>query len=422
MRITYIHQYFKTPGMSGGTRSYEFARRLVERGHEVHMITGDPDADRARITDEAGIVVHWLPVAYSNAMSYRRRLWSFLGFVGKSALVAGRLPHDLVFATSTPLTVAIPGAWAALRRRVPMVLEVRDVWPELPVAMGALRSPVSRWAAERLEAWAYRRAARVIALSPGMAASIRRRFPRVPVTVVPNSCDRTLFAGAGRAGVALRQETPWLGDRPLILYAGTLGVANGVDYLVRMAARLIDTDPEVRIAIVGDGRMRAGIRALAAELGVLDRNLFLLGPVSKAEVVAFFGACDLAASVFVDVPELGANSPNKVFDAFAAGRPVAVNHDGWIADLITESGAGLVLPPHDTGRAAAAVSAFLSDRAGCRAARAAAYALARDRFDRDLLFEDFVAVLTAGQRGEATVTGAGRTAASSRRIHISRAS
>jgi glycosyltransferase involved in cell wall biosynthesis len=422
VRITYIHQYFKTPGMSGGTRSYEFARRLVERGHEVHMITGDPDADRARVTREAGIVVHWLPVPYSNAMSYRRRLRAFLGFVGRAALTAGRLRHDLVFATSTPLTVAIPGVWAALRRRVPMVLEVRDVWPELPIAIGALRSPVSRWAAGRLEAWAYRRAAHVIALSPGMAASIRGRFPGVTVTVVPNSSDIGLFAGADRAGAALRRDTPWLGDRPLILYAGTLGLANGVDYLVRMAVHLAGTAPDVRIAIVGDGRTRDGLRELAAGLGVLDRNVFLLGPVAKAEVVAFFGACDLAVSVFTDVPELGANSPNKVFDAFAAGRPVAVNHGGWIADLITGSGAGLVLPAHDTGAAAEAVAAFLGDRAACRAAGSAAYALARDRFDRDLLFQDFERVLTTSQLGSRAGARAGCTAANSSRIHISRAS
>ncbi|MCU7722692.1 glycosyltransferase family 4 protein [Actinoplanes sp. KI2] len=394
MKITYIHQHFKTPGMAGGTRSYEFARRLVERGHEVHVITGDPAADRARISTESGIVVHWLPVPYDNAMSYGRRLWSFLGFVRRSTAEAGRLRHDLVFATSTPLTVAIPGAYAARRRRVPMVLEVRDVWPELPIAIGALRSPVSRWAAHRLEAWAYRRSAHVIALSPGMAASIRRRFPRVPVTVVPNSSDRSLFAGADDAGADLRRATPWLQDRPLVLYAGTLGLANGVDYLVRMAARLADTDPEIRIAIIGDGKMRDGLREQAAELGVLEKNLFLLGSVSKAEVVAFFGACDLATSMFINLPELGNNSPNKVFDAFAAGRPVAVNHGGWIAELLAASGAGVVLPPDDPGGAAAAVSAFLRDPAAVAAARAAASELARDRFDRDLLFEDFERVLT----------------------------
>lgn len=400
MKITYIHQYFKTPGMTGGTRSYEFARRLVERGHEVHMITGDPGGDRARISTESGIVVHWLPVPYDSAMSYRRRLWAFARFVGRAAAVAGRLRHDLVFATSTPLTVAIPGAYAARRRGVPMVLEVRDVWPEVPIAVGALRSPATRWVAGRLEAWAYRRSAHVIALSPGMADSIRRRFPEVGVTVVPNCSDRAMFADADRAGAALREATPWLQGRPLVLYAGALGLANGVDYLVRMAARLAETDPDVRIGILGDGAKRDEIHDLAARLGVLNRNLFLFGPVAKAEVVAFFGACDLAVSVFVNLPELSNNSPNKAFDAFAAGRPVAVNNGGWLGDLIAATGAGLVLPADDPAGAAATVAAFLRDPEARRAARAAAGTLARDRFDRDLLFQDFERVLTRAVASE----------------------
>lgn len=416
MRITYIHQYFKTPGMAGGTRSYEFARRLVERGHEVHMITADPAGVRTRISTEAGIVVHWLPVAYDNTMSYQRRILAFLGFVGRAAVVAGRLRHDLVFATSTPLTVAIPGVYAALRRRVPMVFEVRDLWPEVPIAMGALPWPAARWAAHRLESWAYRRSAHVVTVSQGIAESIRRRFPAVPVTVVPNGADRELFADADRAGAELRRTTPWLGDRPMVLYAGTVGVANGVEYLVRMAARLAETDPEVRFVIVGDGRMRDLVRALASELGVLNRNLFLLDPVAKAEVVAWYAACDLATCLTVDIPELSSDSSNKFFDAFAAGRPVAVNHAGWGADLLAASGAGLVLPPEDAVSAADAVAAFLRDPVACAQARAASGALGRERFDRDLLFQDFERVLTgAGAR-------AGWTAARTSMIHMSRAS
>ncbi len=406
MRITYIHQHFRTPGMAGGIRSYEFARRLVERGHEVHLITAEANAVRPRISTEAGIVVHWLPVSYDNTMSYRRRIGAFLGFAGQAAVVAGRLRHDLVFATSTPLTVAIPGVYAALRRRVPMVFEVRDLWPEVPIAMGVLRSPVTRWAAHRLEAWAYRRSAHVVTVSRGIADSIRRRFPGVPVTVVPNGADRELFAGADRAGAALRRATPWLGDRPMILYAGTVGVANGVDYLVRMAARLAVTDPDVRIVIVGDGRMRDDVRRLAAELGVLGRSLFLLDPVTKAEVVAYYAACDLATCLTVNVPELSSDSSNKFFDAFAAGRPVAVNHAGWGADLLASTGAGLVLPEDDPDGAAAAVAAFLRDPAACARARAASGALGRDRFDRDLLFEDFERVLTSAAGGEAADGGA----------------
>jgi glycosyltransferase involved in cell wall biosynthesis len=320
--------------------------------------------------------------------------------------VSAALSGDLVLASSTPLTVAIPAAYAARRRRVPMVLEVRDLWPELPIAIGALRSPVMRWVAWRLEGWAYRRSVHVIALSPGMAQSIRRRFPRVPVTVIPNGCDLDLFADADRSGRALRAASPWLFDRPLVLYAGTIGRYNGLDYLVRMAAALATTDPEVRIAILGDGGMADDVRCLARDLGVLDRNFVMLGPIPKSEVAAYFGACDLAVSTTIDLPELGPNvggsSANKVFDALAAGRPVAVNHGGSLAEMLVDSGAGLVLPPGDPDGAAAAVSALLRDRAACESARAAARALARDRFSRDLLFEDFERVLSAAGHQPAT--------------------
>ena len=146
MRITYLHQYFNTPDMSGGTRSYEMARRLVARGHEVNMVTSwrtDDGRKKPFETVEDGIRVQWLPVPYSNAMSYAQRLVAFGRFVVASTRRAAALPSDIVFATSTPLTIALPAVYAARRQRVPMVFEVRDLWPELPIAMGALRNPVA---------------------------------------------------------------------------------------------------------------------------------------------------------------------------------------------------------------------------------------------------------------------------------------
>jgi glycosyltransferase involved in cell wall biosynthesis len=146
---------------------------------------------------------------------------------------------------------------------------------------------------------------------------------------------------------------------------------------------------------------------------VLDRNLVMLGPIPKSEVPAYFGACDLAVSTTIDLPRLGPNvgdnSANKVFDAFAAGRPVAVNHGGSLADILARSGAGLVLPPDDPQAAAAAVSGLLGDKAACEAARAAARGLAQERFSRDLLFAEFERVLSAAGR---TPAGAPHGAAS----------
>ncbi|GAA4685163.1 glycosyltransferase family 4 protein [Phytohabitans rumicis] len=391
MRIVYIDQHYVPAATSfGGSRSLGFARRLVDAGHEVHMIAG---AGARPALPGAGVIEHFVPVRYSNHMSYGRRIQAFAQFAFGAARAAARIPHDVIFASSTPLTVAIPGIYASRRHRTPMVFEVRDVWPELPIAMGALRSPATRWAATWLEAQAYRHSSEIVALSPAMSDSIRRRFPDAKVTVIPNNCDFLEFADADSAGERLRADTPWLGDRPMVLYAGTIGLANGVDYIVRMAARLSQIDPEIRVVVMGDGAKRDEVRALAERLGVLDRTFFLMPAVMRKDAVAYFAACDLALSTFRNIPALSANSPNKVFDALAAGRPVAVNNGGWVAEMIAESGAGLVLEPDDPAAAAEAVAKFVRHPQACEDARTAARRLARERFNRDLHCQELERIL-----------------------------
>lgn len=405
MDIVYIHQHYRTPAMDGGTRSYEFSRRLVERGHRVHLLTAAPTTSSGKnddvwwTTEEAGVTVHWCAVPYSNHMGFRERIQAFGAFALRTAARAQRLPADVVFATSTPLTVAVPAGVAALRNRVPMVFEVRDVWPEVPIAMGVLRNPVLRRAALALEAWAYRRSDEVIALSPEMATSIESRFPRARVTVIPNSSDASTFATPGADEVAaVRAGRPWLGERPLLLYAGSLGVANGVDYLARVADVLRSIAPEVRILLVGEGKGAGRLEALGRRLGVWETNLFLEPPVAKREMPALLGAAQMCASVFADVAVLSANSPNKVFDAFAAGRPVVINNGGWLAEVLRESGAGIAVAPDDPAAGAASIARCITDPEWLADAGSAAAQLGRGRFNRDALFETFEQVLVAAAR------------------------
>lgn len=399
MRILYLHQYFTTPAMPGGTRSYELARRLVARGHQVEMITShrDPAAphrDGWYQTEESGIRVHWLPVPYSNRMVYRDRLKAFAHF----ALVAGRraasLGGDVVYATSTPLTIAIPGLYASRRLRVPLVFEVRDLWPRVPIALGALRSPLTIAAARRLERLAYLRSVRVVALSPEMRAGVvDAGCPASRVSVIPNGCDLDLFEVGPELGIALRARYEWLQDRPLVVYIGTLGQVNGVGYLVRLAAETRRLDPAVRFLVIGEGREEEEVRRLATALGVLDRNFFMMPRIPKVDVPAWLSAADIATSVVIDRRELWANSANKVFDALAAGRPVAINHGGWLADLLQETGAGIVLDRRDISIAAAELTRALSDRRWLERAGVAAREAARSRFDRDRLATELESVL-----------------------------
>ncbi|HEX5740906.1 MAG TPA: glycosyltransferase family 4 protein [Pilimelia sp.] len=393
MRITYLTQYFRTPRMPGGTRAYEFARRLAAAGHDVTVVSGmppDPCDVPARVTAEDGITVHWLPVACDNRMSFRRRLGAFGAFALAARLRARALPTDLVVATSTPLTIAVPGVAAARTWGAPLVLEIRDLWPQLPIDFGALRGPLARRAGFALERWAYRHADHIVALTPGIAASIRQRFPDAAVHMIPNGADTQVFADADRAGRALRAREPWLGDRPMLLYAGTVGLANGVDYLVRVAAAL---PAPACVVVLGTGNRRDAVRDAAAAAGVLDRTLYLRGPVSKAGVAAWFGAADATVSTLADLPSLQGSAPNKVFDSLAAGRPVATTYGGWLTDLLVGAGAGLRLDPADPAAAAAALAALLGDRPQLRAAQAAARRVGAAHFRRDDLFRQFHEVL-----------------------------
>jgi glycosyltransferase involved in cell wall biosynthesis len=406
MRIVYIHQYFNTPSMSGGTRSYEMARRLVRSGHEVHMVTSARDGagPRASHSTEAGIQVHWLSVPYSNHMSYAARIAAFLRFATAATIKAASIPCDVVFATSTPLTIAIPAVVAAAKRRVPMVFEVRDLWPAVPIALGALRPPPLRWAARRLERWAYRHAESVVGLSPGMRDGvIAAGYPAERVAVLPNASDLEAFDIGPDAVRAFRAERPWLGDGPIILYAGAFGRVNGVGWLVPVARHLLGMAPGARILLIGDGAERDRLEAEARAAGVLDTNLFIEGPLPKADIPAAFRAASLAANLTIDVEALQANSANKFFDALAAGTPVLLNNGGWQAELIERAGAGIVAWRVQPEEAAARIADALADPGWAAGASAAARRLAVERFDREVLAERLERLLEAATRRNGSV-------------------
>ena len=385
--------------MSGGTRSYEMARRLVAVGHQVEMITSKRDVTDSAArdwlkTEESGIHIHWLPVPYANAMSYRARIGAFFKFAIGAARKATSLPADVVFATSTPLTIALPGIYAARRQGIPMVFEVRDLWPELPIAVGALRNPVVIGAAQLLEWMAYHASAHIVALSSGMAEGvIRRGIPAERVTVIPNSSDVELFDVPPERGDVIRERLGLSPEQPLIVYTGTFGLINGVDYLVELAAAMREIAPEVRFLLIGKGAEVPKVTQQARELGVLNHTLWIWEPVPKAQMPDVLAAATVATSVFVPLKPMWNNSANKFFDALAAGKPVAINYGGWQADLLRETGAGIVLPSEDVGQAALLLADFVHDTDRLQKASAAARKLAYTRFSRDILAAELETVL-----------------------------
>jgi glycosyltransferase involved in cell wall biosynthesis len=379
VRILYLHQFFVTRAGVGGTRSYEFARRFVARGHAVRIVTAGGGTRTVDGVEVVGVRGAYSDYVRATALAYPRRMLAFAAFALFATAAALRGPRpDVVYATSPPLTMALPALAAAARHRVPLVWEVRDLWPEAPIQMGALRNPLLRRAARALERFAYRRATRLIALSPGIRdGMIAAGAPAERIALVPNAADLDLF----RPGPAP--------ERFRVSYFGTMGEANDLTAAVE-AARLL---PDVEFMLVGDGKRRAELERSAPS------NVVFGGPAGDKDEVAELAASSSAClTLFKDVPVLATNSPNKLFDTFAAGRPAIVNMDGWMRELVERNEAGVYVRAGDARELAEKIAWLREhpeqvDRMG-RNARA----LAEREFDRDELAARALAVLEEAAR------------------------
>jgi glycosyltransferase involved in cell wall biosynthesis len=394
MQVIYLHQYFTSPFQASGTRSYEMARRLAAAGHEVTLMTSSANLGESWAPKPGwhsyrleGIRLEVLQASYSNEMSFTTRIKAFIFFSLSASRHVRKFKADIVFATSSPLTIAIPALVAKFWHRIPMVFEVRDLWPELPIAVRALRNPFSRMLARLLEWFAYHASAHVVALSPGIAIGIMKRgIPASKVSVIPNSCDIELFDIPAEKGKWVRNQLGLKPGQPLIVYTGTFGLINGVGYLVDVAATMHDMAPEVRFLLVGLGAEKDKVMAKADRLGLLNKILWIWSPQPKVKVPEILAASTVATSVFIPLEPMWNNSANKFFDALAAGKPIAVNYGGWQADILRESGAGIVLPPDDIPLAARLIADFVRDPIQLAKAASAARKLAYENFNQNKLF------------------------------------
>ena len=397
MDVLYFHQYFATRRRSTATRSYELARRLVDRGHRVTIVSRDTrmleagrDARppgrlvaRERID---GIDVLFLNVPYANRYPTPVRLASFGAFT-VAAGVAGALERkpDVVFASSTPLTIGIAGLATARIKRVPFVFEIRDLWPAVPIELGALRSRPAIRSAEWLERRLYDGARRIVVLSEGAAEDLLRRgIAKEKLVLIPNAADLDVFRpGVVDDGFRARHG---LEDRFVALYSGAMGRANGLDQLVDAAVALREIrDERITIVALGDGGERPRLERRVRELGLA--NLRFLPPVPKDELAGIVGAVDVTLTIFAPNPVLETNSPNKFFDSLAAGKPVVVNLDGWLRRLVEENDAGVWARAGDAPTLAERLRELAADPARVADMGRNARALAEREFSRDLMAE-----------------------------------
>lgn len=354
MRILLINQAFVSPEEPGHTRHFEMAKFLQSRGHELVIVASDLNYQTGQRTvartgifaeqDFDGVRVLRSYIFPALHRSYVWRIVSFFSFMFSSVWTALQVKDvDLVMGTTPPIFQAVSAWFVAWMRRVPFLLEVRDLWPEFGVSMGVLKNPVvialSRW----LERFLYARATHILVNSPAYREyMIGKGVPERKVTYIPYGTDVDMF-NPGVDGSSIRAELG-VQEEFVVLYAGALGQANDIDTLLRAAERL-KVEEKIRVVLFGDGKERARLQSEAERMGL--RNVIFAGVRAKKDMPRVVASADACLAILQDIPMFRTTYPNKVFDYMAAGRATILVIDGVSRRLIEESGGGVYVQPGD---------------------------------------------------------------------------
>lgn len=347
LHILLIHQAFVALDEAGGTRHYEFARYLANKGHRVTVITspvsyltGKVDKEKRKQVDKLTI----LRAATFSGLhrSFFQRLLNFFSFTISSFFVGLNVKYvDMVWGTSPPLFQAFT-AWALARvKRVPFVFEVRDLWPIYAVEAGVLRNRALIAASEWLERFLYKHADRLVLNSPGFEEHVRERNGR-EIRIVPNGADATMF-DPDADGAAFRKQFG-LQDKYIVLYAGAHGLSNDLGIVLNAAGEL-RSEEMIAIVLIGDGKDRPMLQEQAAKMKL--SNVHFLPPMPKAEMVDALAAADACLAILRPLEGFKQVYPNKVFDYMAASKPVILAIDGVIRKVIEDAGGGVFVQPGD---------------------------------------------------------------------------
>lgn len=380
-----LHQHFRTPVAGGAIRSYYLAKSLVDRGIETVIITGTNDK-MYRKENLEGIEVHSLPIAYDNSFGFALRSFSFLKYVRKSVLLASTIPNvDVCYAISTPLTVGLAALRLKKKLNLKYIFEVGDLWPDAPVQMRIVKNYLFAQMLYRLERKIYEGADSIVALSTPIKIAIEKKISRKRIHIIPNIADCDFYKPTAKNTTSERR----LGTEGkfVVSYIGALGMANGLDYFIECANASRKANLPVHFILSGEGAMLNHLKYSAQKLNL--NNISITGFVNREMVKEIMSISDAAFVCYKNVPILETGSPNKYFDALAAGKLIIVNFGGWIKEEIEKTQCGVSVDPHHPTDFVKKVEPFIHDHKKLEAFQRASRNLAEEKYDRRKLSDQF---------------------------------
>jgi glycosyltransferase involved in cell wall biosynthesis len=391
MKVLYFYQYFSTSNGSWGTRVHEFTREWVKSGHEVTVVTSiysksDLQAEKFienQIID--GVRVKIINVKIDNKQSFLRRILGFLTYSIVSSWYAISIKADIVVASSGPITVGIPGLLAKIVRRRKLVFEVRDLWPDGAIELGFLKNKAIQRLAFKLEKMCYRKADLIVALSPGMRDEIIKKSSHKNVISVTNSANIELFS----TPCELNTCVGLLESRKYALYTGNIGMVNNVSWMFEAAKLLTQMGrSDIKIVWIGDGQLKAHFTDKKKDGGI--DNLIILDLIPKKDLIPIVQHALICLAPLNDTKILSTSSPNKFFEALAAGVPVIQTTDGWMKDFLIEHNVGFTIDPNNPIELAEILEKLFDGEIEITEMSKKAASVARERFDKNLLAGDML--------------------------------
>lgn len=422
MRILIISQYF--PPETGGpqNRIVSIARGLVEAGHDVHVITEKPNYPTGIIWPEyrQGLFIDrkhdQIPVTYvwiweDRAKRFLTRIRFYISFVVLAVWAAARIKFrfDIVLASSPPLFVGIAGWVASRMKRARFVFDVRDLWPDVAVAMGELKHERAVRLAKAMERLVYRKAHGITAVTQSFCDDIAITAGENKAVVrIMNGTVPELYR-SDRSKSECREKLG-LPNCFIVTFAGNMGLAQGLDHVLGAAEILLDVSPDACILLVGDGVARQ--RLIDESTRRRLHNVRFVARVTQDEAACYMAASDSLLVPLAQHEIFRKFIPSKLFDSMACGRPVLLSVDGESLAILDEAGAGIYYPAEDGRALANAILELKTDprRGEAMGLRGARYAA--EHFSRSteaLKMAHFLEAVAAGQPFELVHARTGST-------------
>lgn len=348
MRILWIHQNYVSSSDGGNSRAETVINAFLSAGWSVDIICSNETyfgkKRSTHHTNRDGVTIHCLDLQTKKSVKRRNKRSSYFEFCYKSILYLRKLSKpDLIFSSSPPLPQSLAGIVATHYFKVPLVIEVRDLWPAFLTDGKLIHSTFLTYSLHWVEMLFYKQADHCVSVSPGFSPYLRKVIPaETPFTVLPTAQNTSLKTSSQLFAEKRRFENAFV-----IIYAGSMNESYGIDYLLNTAIYTTHMAKDIQWLFAGEGRESYKIKTAAAS----NSQIHYLGNLPKAEIIPIMKSCDLAINSHAKWALLDTVITGKLIDYMSCSLPIVSSSPGIIKNILEDSGSGITCHHNDMGTA-----------------------------------------------------------------------